>query len=268
MVMQMVTTQLSNVVQSQQTQFQNTVEMMKLGQDSKGKEMELLLNAAGARQEMSALTADKQMELMRAGIEMAQRMANPAAGGDEDVGWANKAGNMLIGLISQNLSGAGGNNQANGAPELGRADQCRGPEDRATGGRPDAPAPAAGPATAGRRPPAPPGTTTGAAGTGTAGRGATAREAGRARGFHPRGLARAAHRDREHADAQQDVRHAAGGPPRVLADLRGAQRVGDVVSLVSSAISAEELGAVADKFMDEEVQRWLYTQIQNLKGRE
>lgn len=267
MVVANVADQLKSTQAAGQTQFENMVKMMamssesqaKLAQaqiDARSRETELLVKMAEGKQEMGMMTADKQMDLLKEGMAFAREMQTPPAA-DEDLGWANKAGSKLVDLITGKLVTGGANaltaptpSPAQGASEL-TEEQIETAAQRiarrvaekvrnrgAAGPPPEASAtPVAQPA--------------------------ARNDIG--------GFVRAAWgqfgKELETLPSQSAfTKMVAEGPPLFLAGIGRAEKIQEVIGLVAPHVEADQIGQVASKLLDPDIQQWVLNQITVLKA--
>jgi len=258
-----VADQIKSANESSKEQFSNVLKLMEMSQannralvesqvSARSRETELLLEAAGAKQEMAMLTADKQMELMKQGMEFAKQLGGGGGDGDPDLGWANKAGNMLTQIIAGKLA----TNAM--SPTLPT------PEQAAAQQKPDAMSQEAVESAAKR----------------IADRVLARVSAGKP-GAAPAAPPPAAPDTSKfirsvwaQLSAELDTRPAQSkftemvlaGPPSFMAGIGKAEKITEIISMVSPYVPTDQIGAVGAKLLDAEAQQWTLNQVTAIKA--
>lgn len=257
-----VADQIKSANESSKEQFSNVLKLMEMSQannralvesqvSARSRETELLLEAAGAKQEMAMLTADKQMELMKQGMEFAKQLGGGGEG-DPDLGWANKAGNMLTQIIAGKLATSAM------SPTLPTPEQAAAPQKpdamsqeavesaakriadrvlaRVSAGKPGA-APAAPPAAA-------PDTSK-----------------------FIRSVWAQLSAELDSRPAQSKFTEMVlAGPPSFMAGIGKAEKITEIISMVSPYVPTDQIGAVGAKLLDAEAQQWTLSQVTAIKA--
>lgn len=277
--------QLTAIQQANSSQFDNMIKLMTLSQDASAKvataqgegrnrEMELLMELGGRKMEFQAMSADRQMELMKMGMEYAQNMATPQAGNEAD--WANRAASMLVNMIGSNVAkekatdvageAAGGGRSEISEDQINTAAQAvaqraienlrkkAAAKKAAAGAPPDAAAPAGAPPGAGS---AAPGATAPPAETGGLGQGVSM--------FIARAVGLL---NKELGDRPVDSRFTAAileGPEDVKQQVAAMAKISDLVEIAAPHVSPDVIGEIGSKLLDEKAQKWLIEQVIAIK---
>ena len=262
-----VADQLKSMQQNSHDQFANVTKLMEMSQsnarllaeaqiNARSRETELLLEAAGAKQEMTMLTADKQMELMKQGMEFAKQLSPPESGGggDADLGWANKVGNMLTQIIAGKLATGAMAPSLPAAPAASTtpeamseaqidtaakriADRAMAHIKAARSGKPVQPARNAAP---------PPSAD---------------------RAVFIRNVWSRLNQELDSRPAQSSfTAMVVSGPDDFLSGIGKAEKVTEIISLVAPYVPTDAIGAVGAKMLDPEAQQWVLNQIVQIKA--
>jgi hypothetical protein len=267
MVVANVADQLKATQAAGQTQFENMVKMMAMSSESQGKlaqaqidarsrETELLVKMAEGKQEMGMMTADRQMDLLKEGMAFAREMQTPPAA-DEELGWANKAGSKLVDLITGKLVTGGANALTAPAPSAAQGAGELTEEQIETAAQRIArrvaekvrSRSAAGPA---QEAPAAP---------------VTQPTARNDIGIFVRSAWDQFGKELDSLPSQSAfTKMVAEGPPQFLAGIGRAEKIQEVIGLVAPHVEADQIGQVAGKLLDPDIQQWVLNQITVLKA--
>lgn len=262
MVVANVGEQLRATSESSKEQFSNVLKMIEINQtnsralyeaqaESRRRETELLLEAAGAKQEMAMLTADRQMDLMKQGMEFARQLA--PSDGDAEMGWANKVGNMLTQLIAGKM--------ATGA--MSPSTQLPSPE-QAAASQPGQPMSQEHIDTAARR---------------IADRVMAKVKQERVNPAQAplpstpdmaefvRSAWLKLHAELDTRPAQSEfTKMVIAGPMPFMAGIGKAEKIQEIISMVSPYVPADQIGAVGAKLLDVKAQEWTLNQVTSIKA--
>lgn len=313
LVVSNIGTQLTSVQQNSSSQFDNMLKLMQLSQESsnktaaaqadgKARETDLLLQLVTQKSENQQLNADRQMELMRMGMEYAAQFGGGGGkGGDLD--WANDAAGTLVKVITANLAkdkateaAAGGQPGALPAPqEIDEAQVNAAAQEIAQRAvaklrrqaqlRKDAIAAAAGEAPSGsaqqdaatvdnppQTSPAQPAQPAGAAAA-PAAPGAPAQPAGTQETAGGQGYAVFVakmtgllnHELAERPVESRFVSEVMGGPPEIRQRVAAVQSITDLMDIAAPHVNPELIGEIGSKLIDEKAQNWLTRSIVEIK---
>lgn len=261
-----VADQIKSANESSKEQFSNVLKLMEMSQSNnralveaqvaaRSRETELLLEAAGAKQEMAMLTADKQMDLMKQGMEFAKQLGGGGGEGDAELGWANKVGNMLTQIIAGKMA-AGAMGGSLPTPE-----QAAGQSAAPSGAMPQEAVESAARRIADR---------------------VMARVAAAKPGAAPAGAPAAGSPDKAgfirsawaQLSAELDTRPAKSrftemvlaGPADFMAGIGKAEKITEIITMVAPHVPTDQIGAVGAKLLDAEAQQWTLNQVVQIKA--
>jgi len=271
MVVENVGNQLRSSKEDSKSTYENLVKMMEMSQKStaalveaqaagRARETELLMKMATGNKDAELASADKQMSLIRQGMDFAKELQAPAAPAEDgEMAWTNKAGNMLMSLIGAHLAkstltptpaapappgGLYSEEQVEGAAQriaARAATKIRGMRGHPAattgpGAAPAAPAPVA--------PQAPP-----------------------ADGQHIRTAWAMLAGELDSLPEQSSfTRIVVDGPPGLLQGIGRAEKISEVISLVAPYVQPDEIGAVGGKMLNPEAQGWMLKQVMTIKA--